>query len=353
MWYSSRERVKRALDLMETSRADWQVDAALGTASRAVDTACNRPAEALFPTLRTLYFDYPDPGYGGTRVYFGAYPLWTITNVKVGGVVLSTSLLKVYPQAPPYSWMELDLSQSGSLTTASTYQQSVSVTGWWGAGVSARPVPGALAAAVSDTTGTSITVNGRASSVLGIGDLIWIDSEYLEVTDRTMISTTQTIQTPLTASVANRALVVTTGSAYAVGEVLLVDQERLFVTDIAGNTLTVTRAYDGTTLATHTGSTIYASRQLTVLRAARGSNATTHTNGTTIDSWDTPSELESLCRAEAIQVLLQEQSGYSGANRYQGSQREGSKGAAIGVGLPGLREQVQGLWMHRSLHRVV
>src|SRR2546423_6488656 len=82
------------------------------------------------------------------------------------------------------------------------------------------------------------------------------------------------------------------------------------VDDIAGNTLTVERAYGGTVLAAHTTATIYAPRTLTVTRGALGTTADTHASGVTVYEWQPPGLVRQLAKAEAITQLTQERSGW-------------------------------------------
>jgi hypothetical protein len=139
-------------------------------------------------------------------------------------------------------------------------------------------------------------------------------------------------------------IAVTTGTSYAVGEILLLDSERMLIVDIAGNNLTVKRAWDGTVLAAHTGSTIYAPRRLTVTRGAVGTTAATHSNGAAITRHVVPGLIKELCVAEALNTLLQEGGGYSrvfgpGAGIIRGDGQRHSPGrVAGGVGMSDIRD---------------
>jgi hypothetical protein len=87
----------------------------------------------------------------------------------------------------------------------------------------------------------------------------------------------QTLGGNLTAVASNDGVPVTTGAAFAVGETVLIDTERMLVVDITGNTLICKRAWDGAVLAAHTTSAaVSALRSLTLLRGALGTTATSH-----------------------------------------------------------------------------
>ena len=95
-----------------------------------------------------------------------------------------------------------------------------------------------------------------------------------------MLDSTYNVQSDMTAQ-QNNVTISASGSGFNVGEVILVDSERMLIVDIAGNYLTVKRAWDGSVLAIHsTGADIYTLRLLTVTRGALGTTAGTH------DTWE-------------------------------------------------------------------
>ena len=82
---------------------------------------------------------------------------------------------------------------------------------------------------------------------------------------------------------------------------------------ISGNNLTVQRAYDGSTLATHVNpSDLYAPRTLTVVRAVNGTTAATHTSAAAIVRYAPPADIVDYCRALAIGHHQQGRSGWTG-----------------------------------------
>jgi hypothetical protein len=128
---------------------------------------------------------------------------------------------------------------------------------------------------------------------------------------------------------------VVTWSAYTPDEVLLLDSERMLITDVS-SVLTVKRAWDGSTLAAHTAPTVYAARTLTVQRGALGTTAATHASAAPAYRWDPPGPVNALTIAEAMEQLLQEQAGYSRTVKTSG----GRTVAADTSGLGALRDQV-------------
>jgi len=155
------------------------------------------------------------------------------------------------------------------------------------------------------------------------------------VTAKSMLTTGQTLQTPLTISNADVTVAVTNGSAYNIGEVILLDAERMLIVDIASNNLIVKRAWDGSVLASHAGSTIFAPRSLTVTRGALGTTAAAHSDTTAITKHKVPVLIKQLAIAEALTALQQEGSAYARVVGSGEAQREAS-----GKGLADLRNLV-------------
>lgn len=205
----------------------------------------------------------------------------------------------------PYEYMELDRSTSAAYGIGNTPQHDVAITGTWGFGATTIPA-GSLASSI---TSSATTATCTDSSVIGVGQLLLAGTERILVTDKAMADTSQALVTPLTAAMNNQTVAVTTGSSYNVGEILLLDSERMLVTDIAGNNLTVKRAYDGTTLATHTGSEIYALRLLTIQRGVLGTTGASQSGS--LAKFSFPGLITELAIALALNNVLQKTSGYS------------------------------------------
>lgn len=321
-WYATREALKAALDSKEPARNDAAVDRALEGASRRVEDLVRR---TLHPRVATRRYDYSGSAY---RLDLDDH-LASLASLTSGGVTLSTGDLLLYPDdGPPYRRIEVDRSSSSALDIGDTEQQTISVTGTWG--WSDDTVDAGLLAEDLDASETKVDVTD--ASLVGVGDLLLVGTEWMEVAGRSMLSSAQTNLTALTASMTDNVVVVTTGSAFHVGEVLLLGAEKVRVDEVAGNNLAVRRAWDGTTLAAHTGATIYVGRTLTVVRGAVGSTAATHLTSAAIGRWAPPGAIVSLCLAEAEAELLASSGGWSG-----------ERGAA----LEDLRNQVYLSFAHR------
>lgn len=306
--YANRESVKRTLESMESARNNTEIDAALQTAT---DDIFGQLKRYFYPRTVSLRFPWPSVDQPSLESLWllPSEELVTITTFTSGGVVIPNPNLYLEPvnQGPPFNQVQVNRASNSAFIASGAGQRSIQIDGVAGYRLAYRPA-GTLA---EDLDTTEVGVDVTDSATVGVGDLLLVDTEWLVVTEKDLITTGQTLQTPVGASNAEVALAVTTGSAYRVGETVLLDAERMLIVDIAGNTLIVKRPWDGTVLQAHTGSTIYAPRTLTVERAALGSTAATHTSGTAIQRFQFPSLVEQLCRAEAIDTLLQGKSGYS------------------------------------------
>lgn len=331
-WYTTREDVKSALDSKESARNNALIDIAIEAASRAAEGHLNR---TFAPTVATKYFDWPTEEYSRAwRLWLDESDLISVTTLSSGGTAIPASdfILEPNRTGPPYSRIEILKSSASAFGGGATQQRDITVTGLWGYADDTTTV--GVTAEALDASETGVDVDGATSAAVGVGSILRIDDERMLVTDRSMLTTGQTLQAPLTAVNNNVSVAVTTGSAFAVGEVILLDSERMLVVDIAGNTLTVRRAWDGTALAAHSGSTIFAARTLTVSRGALGTVAATHLTGASVLRWDIPGVLRALAKGEAINILLQEGSGYARVVGSGENERE-----MQGRALRGLREQ--------------
>jgi hypothetical protein len=309
VWYATREDVMRSLDVQITARNRRQIDAALEAASRNAEGLCHR---RFYPVQATRYFDWPArpaAGYTPWVLRLDASELISATSVTSGGVSIPLEDVNLEPNrsGPPFTRVEIKLSTNAAYGGGSTYQRDVQISGLWGYRLTEATL-GATTTAVSSASATTLTVDGPTSAAVGVGSVLRVDSERMIVTERAQTSTGQT--GTLTASKSDVTLTVADGTAFAVDEILLIDSERVRVDDIAGNKLTVERAYDGTTLAAHTSATIYAPRALTVTRGALGTTAATHGSSSTVYRWEPPGLIRQLVKAEATWALLQERAGW-------------------------------------------
>lgn len=323
VWYTTREQVKAALDTAETARNDAQVDRAIGSGARSIEGLLHRK---FYPQTATRYFPWPNHQYARPwRLWLDADEVASVATLVAGGVTIPSTdyFLEPVNTGPPYTRIEIDLDSSSAFSSAGTHQRAIAVTGVF-IGCPLDEAPAGQLAEALDGSETGVDVSD--SSLVGVGSIIKVESERMIVTGRSMLDTGQNTSA-LTASSADVAITGITAGTIHVGETILVDSERMLVVDVAGTTVTVKRAFDGSALATHSGGVdIFAPRTLTVERAALGTSAAGHADLTAITRHVVPDLVRDLNVAEAINQLQQETSGYArvigeGENAREGTGR--------------------------------
>lgn len=323
IWYVTEERIMRSVETTHTAKAKALIRPLIAAGSQAVEGLCKR---RFYPERRTVKIDYPNYQLAP------AWTLWLESNEIIsletltsGGVTIAAndSMLRRSDdlREPPYDQIQMDLSSAAVLQAGPTWQEAIEILGVFGGDrdTDMSYVDGALSGSIN-TSVTSITLVPSAGTLeVGVGSLLMMESERMIVRDRQMADTTVNTSGTLTDLQSARLLPVTNGALFAVGETILIDAERMDITDIAGNNLIVDRATDGTSLATHgSGVDVYALRTCIVQRGALGSTAATH-NGNTFSIHRYPPLVETLAEAETLVLIEQARASYarvigSGAN---------------------------------------
>ena len=337
IWYATREDVKGALDFKETARSNGQIDRAIEAASRSVEALCHR---RFYPELATRYFDWPNGQHAHTwRLWLDANELISLTTLTADGTTIADTdyFLEPNQYGPPYNRLEIDLASSAAFGGGDTHQRNIAITGLYGYRNDETSV--GITAEVLDASETGVDVDGPTSAQVGVGSVLRIDTERMFVTGRSMLDTGQNLGgSGVTAQVNSVTVAVSDGTQFAIDETILIESERMLIVDIAGNNLTVKRAWDGTVLAAHSaGVDIYAPRTLAVTRAALGTTAAAHSSGATISRWDPPGPVRTLVMGQAISTLTAELSAYSRVKRGGDSNVEKARDTSA---LGALREQV-------------
>lgn len=351
--YTTRETIKRALDQGEVARNNINIDRCIESASRNVEGLCHR---VFYPRIATKYFDWPnEQGSLPWRLWLDEQDLISLTSASSGGTAIPTANIILEPNrsGPPYTRVEINIGTSSAFGGGSTHQQDITLTGLWG--WSDDEVNVGTTAEALDSSETGIDVTADVSNQVGVGTVLKIDSERILVSTRSQLDTGQNVGgAGLTNSKSSTSLTVTDGTQFAVGEVLLIESERVLVTDIAGNTLIIERAFDGSASAAHAaGVDIYAPRTLVVTRGAFGSTAASHLTGATVYAWRVPDGVRQLATAEAIHELMQEQTGWfrtmSASAVFGGT----AKRAATVEALVDMREQVYQTYGRKARTRAI
>jgi hypothetical protein len=317
VWYCTREQVKTALDEMETARSNAQIDDAIEQGARNVEGLCDRPNIPFAPVLATRYFDYPSrtsraPGW---RLRFDGHRLISVSafTTNHGAVTLTAGQYNLEPRndGPPYTYAEINLGSTGSFDSGDTHQQANAITGLWGEHNDTTSV-GSLGAVLAASTTATASLTWTTAR-FGVGDVLTIDSERMFIRERSFVDSSQNLQTSLIASEASVTVAVTSGSAYAIEEIILIDAERMRIVDIVGNNLVVKRAWDGSQLAAHTAPTadIYALTGVQLDRAQLGTTLASHDSAAVVYRWLPPGPLNALNKAYALNIVLQERAGFA------------------------------------------
>lgn len=353
--YTTRESVMDAFDVRESANRFAQVDSAIASASDDIDGWLNRHKHGVAPTRATRYFDFPDAQYTTPfRIWFEENEAVSIETFTVAGEVFTEGtdyFLEPVNSGPPYTFAEINRAGPAAFTNSGTPQRAIAATGIFGLGDDRRPA-GTLSGAVNASV-TAVQVSNGA--LVGVGSVLSLEDERVAVTDRSAVSTGQTLGSDMGESDADRELVVSSGAAIHPGEDITVDTERMRVLSVTGNVVLVDRAQQGSPLATHTaGATIYADRLLTVERAVLGTTAASHSSGLALTAWVVPELIEALCRAEAITRLEQEVSAY-GARVYSDEAERDSSGTEVvaGRGLTDIRKSCARRYKRKFRKRAV
>jgi hypothetical protein len=362
--YVTREDVARALDVKQASWNASQIDRQLMMASDGVEDTCKR---IFYSTYTTCSFDWPNFQYAYPwRLWLDQHELAGQPTLFVTGTFLPEPVVipvgnyicRPYNSGPPYTWIELRRDQSSAFGYNTTPQLDISITGPFGYWTNTLAA-GSLAAAMTDTTSTAVQVS--QGDIPGVGDVMVVDDERMIVQDKTAISTGVEFNAWTTASNADNAWTFPSGTWYP-GEVLTIDQEKMLVLSVVGGVMTVRRAWDGTILAAHTSGVVYASRQLTVLRGSCGTTAATHIINAPVSIGAYPGLVKELATAEAIVGLTQEPSAWAfdlesrtrvNQNVYGGTGHGQQREPAIGIGVTDLRDRCAARFGRQMRSRVI
>lgn len=333
----------RSMDIVNTSRTRKEIAAKLEASSRSLEGFLG--GRRFYPEIRTVKFDYPNYRYTPTWwIDLGINRIAEVTSLVCGGTSISASdyVLRRSDSIdePPYDRIELLLSTSASQSSGSTFQQSTVLTGIFNESDTRTDSVGSTLGSSINSSATTVVLNPSSGDYTPeTGSILKIGDEWIVTYARSMSDTGQNIGNDLTAMNNNVSITVTDGTVFAVDEVLLVNSERMIVTDIAGNTLIVERAYDGSVLAAHTtGADIYAARTFKVRRGQLGSTAASHTLGDAVYTHEFPGLINELGIAETVVLLEQKSAGYARTTGGGASQKEVSNAGLLDIRENALRK---------------
>jgi len=308
-WYTSREAAKAAAGL-SGSGIDAVIDTQIEAASETAEQVLNR---TFIPVTETRYYDWPQKAGRSAILYEPREDILALTALTAGGTAIALGSIFLEPvNEPPYRQVEIDLSTSAAFQSGDTTQQSVAATGRFGYS-EATKTAGAVASGLASDAAAATFVCSNAA-LIDVGDTLLIETEALFVSGRAFVSSGTTVNdATVTESLSDVTITLASGAAVNVGEVLLLDSEKVRVEAISGNDVTVERGVDGSVLAAHsTGITVYVARTLTVVRGANGTTAAVHADSTAIVKYAPAALLAKWVRAMAILAVKEGASGYTG-----------------------------------------
>lgn len=341
VFYCTRESVQDAFDVREAAHRSTQIDDAIASASDDIDAWLKRHKHGLAPRTATRYFPWPSRNYAPAwRLWLDENELVSVTTLTAGGTVIASGdyFLEPVNSGPPYTHIEIDLDSTASFTNSGTAQRAIEIVGIWGIN-NDQKAAGSLENAVASTSTTTVDIT--RGDIVGVGSVLTVDSERMLVTTKGTLDSGQNLASSMDAVNSDRTVDVSDGTLFFVGEQILIDSERMRIVDITGNNLTVIRAYDGSVLASHSGTAdVYVYRRLTVERGSLGTTAATHSDAASVTVWEVPDLVFQLCKATAMSNLEQEFSAY-GARVYSDEAERDSSGTEVvaGRGLTDIRRQ--------------
>jgi hypothetical protein len=287
VFYTSLEDVKTAMDA-KTNRSDTFIAGRLASASDTVEGQLRR---RFYPEHATRQFQLD----GKCSYALDEDELVTVEEVLLDGVplIIGTDAVFSRPKTDdPYNRVELTI--AGDL---------LEITGVYGYRVAERTVTDVVS--IADST---LVVSD--SSEIGTGALLRIGTERLIVTRKSWVTVGNVTAVTLAHQASDNAFSLSV--PVHVGELLLIDAERMLVVDVAGSTVIVERAVDGTALAEHTAVTaVYVQRQLSVDRAVLGTTEVSHINGDDVLLFVFPPLVAEYTLAQTLVGIGQGRSGYA------------------------------------------
>jgi hypothetical protein len=287
--YASEEDVMTAMDV-KTTRSGAFIGGRLASAS---DTVEGQLFRRFYPEQATRLI----PWRGQCEVPLDENEVITVNQVLVDGLPLAEGTDYTLIRArtdDPYSKIRLADTVAGEV---------LEIVGLFGYRISERNV-----ADVVSITGSTLVVSDVSG--IGTGALLRIGTERMTVTRRGWITSGNT--NPVTLADRNSDDTLTLNATVHQGELILVGSERMLVVDVAGSTVVVDRAVDGTTLAAHTAVTaVYVQRQLTVDRAVLGSTPATPMAGDDVLLFGFPPLVVEYTLAQCLVGIQQARSGYA------------------------------------------
>lgn len=333
-WYCTRDDVVNALDTKVPVSMLPTVDRVCDSASRMIEDLCHRQ---FYPVFKT-YKHFPWPRRSKSfRVWTGDVDVLEIETLRIGGDLVDSADIILQPlnYGPPFNRIELN--PKGSTTAFyndGDHIKPIEVFGTFGYDKTERQVSSISSAAAVDADRLFVADSSKVS----VGSVFVVGSEYMIATDRAFREVSGvTVSTGLVDKKNDDQLVLSSVSGFYTNEIVRVGSELMRIVGVASGSLTVQRAVFGSVLASHSSGAVVSKRdEFSVLRGELGTAAVSIAADDVLKVWEPPAPVRSLAIAEAVNLILQESSGYA---RVVGSGENARE--MRGSGLKGLRMSVQ------------
>lgn len=304
----SREAVKRAVKIYGSDQNSI-VDRLIDGESRRFEAETRR---YFIPRTETRLYRWPQRDMPAGMLWLDQ-DLLSVTSLKAQAqdatpttIPAADYFLEPY-NVSPYNRIEIDLSSSSVFASGATPQRSIEVAGVWGYSQATKASGTVASGLAASAAATSCVLSNGA--LIDVGDTLLCESERIFVTEKAIGAATTTT----TGSLSGDKSVVTVPltAAVSVGEVIQIDSELMLVTSVAALNMTVIRAWDGSVLAAHnSGASVYAFRTLTITRGVNGTTAATHADTTALTKYTPEADVVEAVIASTIAAYMQEQSGW-------------------------------------------
>jgi len=271
---------------------------------RRASEAIERSYGAFIPVTETRKYDGKVLGKDTLIVD----PLLAITSITDDGTTLTGTDYTLQPlnrwwANGPYTRIQL---KSGS------WSDEIEIIGRWGKYEESVPVGLTVTQLMGDTT--LVVANGAKISP-GMVALIESEQELVTAGNGGKNSPNPTLATSLlngAVTIAADEIVVDNGAEFYEGEVLRLDTEDVYILKIVGDTLIVSRGWNGTKKMAHLSNlAVYVYRTFTVERGVNGTTAADHSSKA-LYRYKAPEIVAHFARQIAILMIGKAGTGYTG-----------------------------------------
>lgn len=348
IWYCTREDIQQATEINYAARFISTIDNAIEAASRTVEAAPMRRFYPIFNDTKTYNWPAIDRS-DSLRLWFDT-DFISIDSITAGGINIPSTDYVLQPantDDKPFRWLQIKDNATNFLQSAGERIGAIVVVGTTGY-TQNTTLAGDL---VTNITDEDDTISADLGMNAGVGSLLKIGTEWVQVTDRYWESSTDVLTADLDKMSSSVTVNAATASGYCPGEYIRIGAEIMRVEsfDSYTGTFIVERNIVGSVLAAHTtGATILRRTGFKIERGQVGTTAVAHAGSEPVEVWQTPGLIKQWVIGEAMTNIQQTVSSYgrtvgTGDNTIE----------ARGVGLADIRYQARKRYRKPRIYRSV